>query len=68
MRILAAEQELDVEPGTTLFALRDRLKPDADVVVHNGAAAAEDCRLACLIPGSPPFFRESQSLRATCIV
>jgi len=46
VRILAAEQELDVEPGTTLFALRDRLKPDADVVVHNGAPADGDRQLA----------------------
>jgi sulfur carrier protein ThiS adenylyltransferase len=46
LRILLAEREVEVEPGTTLFALRDRLKPGADVVVLNGAPAAADRELA----------------------
>jgi sulfur carrier protein ThiS adenylyltransferase len=37
---------LEVEPGARLFALRDRLRPGADVVVYNGAPAAEDRELA----------------------
>jgi len=46
VRVLVAEREMDVEPGTTLFALRDRVKPGADVVVYNGAPAAADRELA----------------------
>jgi sulfur carrier protein ThiS adenylyltransferase len=46
VKILVAERELEVEPGTRLFALRDRLKPGADVVVYNGAPAGEDRTLA----------------------
>ncbi len=46
MKVLLAEREFEVEPGTRLFALRDRLKPGADVVVHNGAPASEDRELA----------------------
>lgn len=42
MRILVAEREMEVPPAERLFALRDRVKPDADVVICNGAPAAED--------------------------
>jgi len=35
-----------VAPGVTLFQLRDRLKPDADVVILNGFPLAEDRPLA----------------------
>lgn len=45
MRIFVAECEAEVEPGIRLFALRDRLKPDADVLVHNGAPALTDREL-----------------------
>jgi len=46
LKILVAEREMEVAPGTGLFALRDRLKPGADVVVYNGAPAAADRELA----------------------
>jgi sulfur carrier protein ThiS adenylyltransferase len=42
MRILVSEKPMDVEEGLTLFALRDRLKPSADVMVLNGAPMRED--------------------------
>ncbi|MCC6695188.1 MAG: sulfur carrier protein ThiS adenylyltransferase ThiF [Candidatus Hydrogenedentes bacterium] len=42
MRIRLSEKPIDVPEGTTLFALRDRLKPGADVVVLNGAPLRED--------------------------
>ena len=42
MKIQLNEREIEVEPGTMLFQLRDREKPGADVLVHNGAAVAED--------------------------
>lgn len=45
MRIFVAEQALEVEAGLKLFALRDRIKPGADVVIHNGAAALRDAGL-----------------------
>ena len=46
MKILVAERETEVAPGTTLYVLRDRIKPGADVVVCNGAPAAADRELA----------------------
>ena len=46
LKILVAEREVEVAPGTKLFALRDRLKPGADVVVYNGAPAAAQRKLA----------------------
>ena len=42
MKIQLNERELVVEAGTTLFELREREKPGADVLVHNGAAVSED--------------------------
>ncbi len=35
-----------MEPGTTLFGVRDEHAPDADVVIRNGAPAGDDCALA----------------------
>jgi len=46
MQILLSEKPYGVEDGTTLFALRDRVKPDADVVVLNGAPVRHDCVLS----------------------
>ena len=46
MKVFVAEREVEVEPGARLYALRDRLKPGADVVVLNGAPAAADRKLA----------------------
>jgi sulfur carrier protein ThiS adenylyltransferase len=46
MKIRLNEREADVEPGLRLFALRDRVKPGADVVVYNGAPASVDRPLA----------------------
>ncbi len=39
------EQQQHIRFGTTLFALRDAVKPDADIVVCNGAPATEDRKL-----------------------
>jgi sulfur carrier protein ThiS adenylyltransferase len=46
MKILVSEREREVPAGTTLFALKEDLKPEADVVVFNGAPAGEDRELA----------------------
>jgi sulfur carrier protein ThiS adenylyltransferase len=43
MQIKINEQTVDVGSDTTLFGLRDRFKPDADVVILNGAPANKDC-------------------------
>jgi sulfur carrier protein ThiS adenylyltransferase len=42
MRIRVNEREADVPAGETLFGVRARVKPDADVVILNGAPLRED--------------------------
>ncbi len=42
MRILLSERTVDVPAGTTLFAVRDSNKPNADILVLNGAVVADD--------------------------
>jgi sulfur carrier protein ThiS adenylyltransferase len=46
MKIKVNERERTVADDATLFGLRDALKPDADVVIFNGAPAAADRPLA----------------------
>jgi sulfur carrier protein ThiS adenylyltransferase len=46
VKILVSEREQNIPEGTTLFALKAKLKPDADVVVFNGAPAGEDRELS----------------------
>ncbi len=45
MKIFLNERECDVVNGTTLMQLRDNEKPDADVLIYNGAAVADDYAL-----------------------
>ena len=42
MNIYVNEHATEAPLGTTLFGLRDQMKPDADVVVLNGAPASAD--------------------------
>ena len=54
LKVKLNERVTEVEEGTTLFALRDAVKPDADVVIYNGAAMGADTPLSdgdevCLI-------------------
>jgi len=42
MNILLNERKLTVEEGTTLLELKRAQKPDADVIIYNGAAVADD--------------------------
>lgn len=42
MEILLNEQPMEVAAGTSLFELRDRFKPGADVLIRNGFPARED--------------------------
>lgn len=46
MIIRLNERELNVDAGMTLYRLRDREKPGADVLIRNGAVADEDLPLA----------------------
>ena len=48
MDILLNEKPLTIADDTTLFALRERCKPAADLLIHNGYPAADDRRL---VPG-----------------
>ena len=70
LKVKLNERIADVEEGTTLFALRDAVKPNADVVIINGAAVGEDTPLAdgdevCLIKrGETPSAAELESLMA----
>lgn len=45
MKILLNEQSLEVGDASTLFEVRDLMKPDADVLIFNGAAVNEDVAL-----------------------
>ncbi len=42
MKIQLNEQTFDIVPGTTLKQLRDRVKPEADVLIRNGHAENGD--------------------------
>jgi sulfur carrier protein ThiS adenylyltransferase len=45
MKIRINEKLMDVETGASLFRIRDHFKPDADVVIYNGAAMRDDALL-----------------------
>lgn len=45
MKILLHERATEVVPGTTLFQLRQQVKPDADILIYNGAIASADLPL-----------------------
>jgi sulfur carrier protein ThiS adenylyltransferase len=46
MKLHLNEHPIEANEGTTLKQLRDREKPQADVLIYNGAAVAEDLILA----------------------
>lgn len=70
MKIKLNERPFETD-ATTLFALRDCVKPDADVVILNGAAMSTDAPLAegdevCLIQrGEAPSADELEALMAS---
>jgi sulfur carrier protein ThiS adenylyltransferase len=70
LKVKLNERVTEVEEGTTLFALRDAVKPDADVVIYNGAAMGADTPLSdgdevCLIKrGEAPSEDELEALMA----
>ena len=70
MKIKVNENFKDVSAGTTLFALRDDVKPKADVIVLNGAPAKDDVILkdgdevVLIVKGQIPGHDELESLMA----
>ena len=68
MKIKLNEREITVDAGTTLFQLRDREKPAADVLVYNGAAVSGDVALAegagvnLIVRGEIPSAAELEAL------
>jgi sulfur carrier protein ThiS adenylyltransferase len=70
MDILLNEQSLTVADGTTLFALRERHRPAADLLIHNGYPAADDRPLAdgdrvvLIQKGEVPSYEELEGLLA----
>jgi len=70
MDIQLNEQPLMIADGTTLFALRERCEPAADLIIHNGYPAAEDRPLAegdCVVlirKGEIPSHQELEGLLA----
>lgn len=45
MTILLNERPREIEPGETVFQLRDRVKPGADLVIYNGHPLSKDTEL-----------------------
>jgi len=70
LNIQLNEQPFEAEEGGTLFGLRDAVKPEADIVILNGAAMSADATLAdgdevCLIKrGEVPSEDELEALMA----
>lgn len=46
MNILVNEKPATVTAGSTLYQVRDRFQPEADLVIHNGFPVSEDCPLS----------------------
>jgi sulfur carrier protein ThiS adenylyltransferase len=71
MKIKLNERSVEVGDGETLFGLRQRVKPESDVVILNGAAMSADAPLTggdevCLIKrGEAPSADELEALMAS---
>ncbi len=46
MKIKLNEREIEIDANTTLFQLHEQRQPNADVLIYNGAAVADDVPLA----------------------
>ncbi len=68
MQITLNEKTIDIETGATLHALRERYKPEADVVIHNGHPVKEDVpvaagdRVVLIRRGEKPSAEEMEAL------
>ena len=71
LKIKLNERPVETADGTTLFGLRDRMKPDADVVILNGAAMGFDAPLkngdevSLITRGEQPSADELEALMAS---
>ncbi|MFA6172354.1 MAG: sulfur carrier protein ThiS adenylyltransferase ThiF [Kiritimatiellales bacterium] len=71
MKIKVNERPAETKADETLFGLRDRIKPDADVVILNGAAMNADAPLAdgdevsLIKRGEKPSAEELEALMAS---
>ena len=71
LKIKLNERPVEVADGTTLFGLRDRVKPEADVVILNGAAMNADAPLkngdevSLITRGEQPSADELEALMAS---
>ena len=71
LKIKLNERPFDTADGTTLFGLRDRVKPKADVVILNGAAMNADAPLkngdevSLITRGEMPSADELEALMAS---
>lgn len=45
IKVLLNEKYVELEAGSTLHALRDRVKPEADIIIHNGFPQSRDVSL-----------------------
>ena len=63
IKVNVCEHEMEVQPGTTLFQLRDKVKPDADILVLNGAPANTATPLS--EGDSVAFIKRGEFLRAS---
>lgn len=70
MKVTLAEREVEIPEGTTLFALRDRFKAGADVLVLDGATVSSDRvlkegdRVVLIRRGETPSCEELDALMA----
>jgi len=70
MHVTVNEHSIEISPGTTLYALRDRMKPGADILVLNGGPVSHDAPLddgdavVLIKRGETPSQDELESLMA----
>lgn len=68
IQIKVNEKEISIERGTTLLQLKEKLKPNADLVIYNGFPLSSDCLLqngdviVFIKKGETPSLDEFESL------
>jgi sulfur carrier protein ThiS adenylyltransferase len=68
MQIKINEKPVEVPAGTTLLQVRDRFRPDADVLIYNGFPLRDDCplregdRVVLIRRGEQPAREEMEAL------
>lgn len=70
LQILLNERVLEVDPGATLYMLRDQFKPEADILIYNGFPQGQDLplkqgdRVVLIRRGEIPSAQELEALMA----